>query len=674
MNLKLRIEAGVARQSAGRGNGRRDPAEVQKGVVGMDIATHPLSLYWLPPVDDFDTALARLRQTPGDTTTFGDVRSLAEKRLDFVQTRRLDRVFEKLADRLPADIPRLKLAVISSSTVDHLVPGIRMGALRRGLAVDVLVCPFGQWRQQVLDPGSALYGFAPDAVLLSLETAAVMPELPLDAATADVADAVDAAVSDLAGLWAILRDRAHAVVIQQTPWSDEVPLYGHFERLVPASPGAIADRLDKRVAETASEKGTLLLDLNAVASDIGRRQISDRMLWHHAKQVLSPAAVPWAGDQVARILAAIRGLSKKVLVLDLDNTLWGGTIGDDGLDGIVLGQGSGAGEAFSAFQRYVKRLAARGVVLAVSSKNDRANAEAAFARHPEMILRQDDFAAFEIGWGDKPAAVRRVAGQLELGLDSFVFVDDNPVERDLMRRTLPQVAVPELPEAPELFPACIADAGYFEAIAFTAEDSARNAQYVANRARHELRSAATDMDAFLETLQTTMTVGPFQPTDITRITQLINKTNQFNLTTRRYTEAEVRAFMQDPRILTLAARVSDRFGDNGLTSIVICRPAEDGPDPDMEIDTWLMSCRILGRGVEDAMLSVVARRARDAGAERLVGRYRPTVKNGMVRELLPRLGFEPRSQDPKSGETSWVLPLASATKAAPDHLRVVDMR
>lgn len=641
----------------------------------MDTATHPASLYWLAPVDDFDGALARLRETPGDgLATFAALRSLAEKRLDFVQTRRLDRLVEKLADRLPADVPRMRLAVISSSTVDHLVSGIRVGALRRGLMADVLVCPFGQWRQQVLGPGSELYGFAPDAVLLSLEAAAIMPELPLNATKAEVAAATDRAVNDLAELWSTLRDRAQAVVIQQTPWSDETPLYGHYERLVPASPGAIADGLDRRIAEAASEKGILLLDLHAAVSEIGRRHISDRMLWHHAKQALSPAAVPWAGDQVARILAAIRGLSKKVLVLDLDNTLWGGVIGDDGLDGIVLGQGSGTGEAFSAFQRYVKRLAARGVVLAVSSKNDRANAEAAFAEHPEMILRQDDFAAFEIGWGDKPTAVKRVAQQLELGLDSFVFVDDNPVERDLMRQTLPQVAVPELPDAPELYPACIADAGYFEAIAFTAEDSARSAQYVANRARHELRSSATDMEAFLETLQTTMTVGPFQPTDVTRITQLINKTNQFNLTTRRYTEAEVRAFMQDPRILTFAARVSDRFGDNGLTSIVICRPAEDGPDPEMEIDTWLMSCRILGRGVEDAMLSVVANRVRERGAGRLVGTYRPTAKNGMVRELFPRLGFEPRSRDQKSGETSWVLPLAGATKAAPDHLHVVDMR
>lgn len=641
----------------------------------METATHPASLYWLAPVDDFDGTLARLRETPGDgLATLAGLRSLAEKRIDFVQTRRLDRLAEKLADRLPADVPRLKLAVISSSTVDHLVPGIRVGALRRGLMADVLVCPFGQWRQQVLDPASELYRFAPDAVLLSLEGAAIMPELPLDATKAEVAAAADRAVTDLAGLWSTLRDRAHAVVIQQTPWSDETPLYGHYERLVPASPGAIADGLDRRIAEAASEKGILLLDLHAAVSEIGRRQISDRMLWHHAKQALSPAAVPWVGDQVARILAAIRGLSKKVLVLDLDNTLWGGVIGDDGLDGIVLGQGSGTGEAFSAFQRYVKRLAARGVVLAVSSKNDRANAEAAFAEHPEMILRQDDFAAFEIGWGDKPTAVKRVAEQLELGLDSFVFVDDNPVERDLMRQTLPQVAVPELPEAPELFPTCIADAGYFEAIAFTAEDAARNAQYVANRARHELRSSATDMDAFLETLQTTMTVGPFQPTDVTRITQLINKTNQFNLTTRRYTEAEVRAFMQDPRVLTFAARVSDRFGDNGLTSIVICRPAEDGPDPEMEIDTWLMSCRILGRGVEDAMLSVVANRVRESGAGRLVGTYRPTAKNDMVRELFPRLGFEPRSRDQKSGETSWVLPLAGADIAAPSHLHVVDMR
>lgn len=632
----------------------------------------PIALYWLPPLDDFDARLAAVREAAGDgPDTFQRLRNLAGHRLDFLQTRRADRLLQAIAPRLPAHVPRLRLAMLASSTVDHLAPGIRLGALRRGLLADVDVLPYGQWRQQVLDPGSALYKLAPDVALISLELPALLAELPLGATAEAVGEAVDAAVDDLAGLWARLQDKAGAKVIQQVPWAIDTPLYGHFERHVPASPGAVAARLERRLTDAALEAGVLLLDLRAAAGEIGGRRISDPMLWHHAKQVISPAAVPWAGDQVGRILAAIRGQSRKVLILDLDNTLWGGTIGDDGLDGIVLGQGSGAGEAFASFQHYVKRLASRGIVLAASSKNEPAIAAQAVAEHPEMILRAADFAAFEIGWGDKPAALIRIAEQLELGLDSFVFVDDNPAERDLMRRTLPEVAVPELPEAPECYAACIADGGYFEAVSFTAEDAARSGQYAANRQRQALRSSATDMDAFLEALDTRIAVTPFRQADLPRITQLINKTNQFNLTTRRYTDAEVRAAMEDPSVLTFAGRVTDRFGDNGLTSVVLCRPVGECSESVMEIDTWLMSCRVLGRGVEQAMLSVVAEAARAAGAGSLVGCYRPTPRNKLVETLYPRLGFEPAGADGATGATHWVLDLGQKAVAAPSYLHVV---
>jgi FkbH-like protein len=264
-----------------------------------------------------------------------------------------------------------------------------------------------------------------------------------------------------------------------------------------------------------------------------------------------------------------------------------------------------------------------------------------------------------------------MAEDLALGLDSFVFVDDNPAERALMRLALPQVAVPELPEAPELYARCLADAGYFETVSVTAEDAARNARYVANRERRVLASQTPDLDSFLRDLQMTLTVTPFRPADVPRITQLINKTNQFNLTTRRYTEAQVRAFMLDPDMLTFAGRLNDRFGDNGLTSVVICRPAADrASGREIEIDTWLMSCRILGRGVEQAMLAMVAQKASDAGADRLLGRYLPTNRNGLVKDLYARLGFAPRETNDGSGETSWVLPLDPSALPSTDHLQL----
>jgi FkbH-like protein len=381
--------------------------------------------------------------------------------------------------------------------------------------------------------------------------------------------------------------------------------------------------------------------------------------------------MPWAGDQVGRILAAIRGLSKKVLVLDLDNTLWGGVIGDDGLDGIVLGQGSATGEAYVSFQAYVKRLSERGVILAVSSKNEHAIAEAAFRDHPDMVLRRDDIAAFEASWGDKPTAVKQIAKDLNVGLDSLVFFDDNHAERELMRRTLPEVAVPEVPEAAERYAECLADAGYFETVSFTTDDRKRTEQYTANMRRRQLETSTTDMNGFLRDLDMRLTVLPFRAVDVPRIAQLINKTNQFNLTTRRYTEAEVTAIMDDPSILAFSARLDDRFGSNGIISVVIGRLMRHEGGIALDIDTWLMSCRVLGRSVEQALLAVLAEAARDAGASRLIGRYRPTPKNAMVSTLYQTLGFERLERAGATEESVWQLPLGATSLATPTFIDLV---
>lgn len=625
-----------------------------------------LSLHWLPPADGFEETVRQSSAMPADDLAAA-LRRVAGQRLDFLQTRKLDRVMRARADVLEgAGLPRLRLALLGSSTLDHLVPDVRVGALRRGLLVDVWVAPFGQWRQQALDPRSDLFRFRPDVVLLSLESSALVPELPQDTSAAEAELAVDGRLDELTGIWRAVQDRLRAAVIQQTLVAETPPLFGHMERLVPASPAALASRLDTRMVETAAREGVLLLDLRTAIGEVGARNFTDPSLWFHAKQAIGPAAAPWVGDQIARILAALRGLSRKVLVLDLDNTLWGGVVGDDGVEGLVLGQGSGTGEAYAAFQRYVKRLASRGVLLAVSSKNELATAEAPFREHPDMVLRLEDISAFEAGWHDKPSALRRIAADLDLGIDSLVFFDDNPVERDLVRRTLPMVAVPEVPGAPELYVRCLADSGWFEAVAFTPDDARRGVQYAANTERRRLRAVTTDLDGFLRELAMTVSVAPFRPIDLPRITQLINKTNQFNLTTRRYTEAEVKGFMDDPDTLALAVRVVDRFGDNGLVSVVIARCADDM----VEIDTWLMSCRVLGRKVEDAVMRVVAERARMRGAHRLIGRYRPTPKNALVKDVFAQLGFVPADLPPLApDETVWELPLTGPLPGT-DHLTV----
>jgi FkbH-like protein len=360
---------------------------------------------------------------------------------------------------------------------------------------------------------------------------------------------------------------------------------------------------------------------------------------------------------VARILAAQRGLSKKCLVLDLDNTLWGGVVGDDGIEGIVLGQGSAAGEAYLALQRYARQLKDRGIILAVCSKNDATIAEAALREHPEMVLRRSDFAAFVANWDDKAANLQTIARRLNIGIDSLVFVDDNPAERARVREALPTVAVPELPADVALYVSCLASAGYFEATAFTAEDHDRAQQYRENAEREALLASAQSIDEFLRGLNMSVAFGPFTPIDHARIVQLINKTNQFNTTTRRYSSEEISRLATLPEALTLQFRLFDRIGDNGLVSTMILRPAPDD-DKILEIENWVMSCRVFGRELEREAMNIAVEKARRRGARAIAADYTPTPKNEVIRTLFSDLGFSKLEQQPTTeGTTRWLLRL-----------------
>ncbi len=387
-----------------------------------------------------------------------------------------------------------------------------------------------------------------------------------------------------------------------------------------------------------------------VAGWIGADRWHDAGHWHAEKLPFAPDLIPLFADVVARTIAAIRGTTRKCLVLDLDNTLWGGVIGDDGVDGIALGQGSAAGEAFLAIQQTALALRERGIILAVCSKNDDDVARGPFRHHPDMPLKEAHIASFVANWGDKATNLRAIASALNIGLDSLVFLDDNPVERAQVRRELPMVAVPELPADPALYPRALLAAGYFEAVAFAQEDRDRADQYRANAERAAF-AGTSDMVGYLASLDMVADFRPFDSVNRARIAQLINKSNQFNLTTRRYTEAQVAGLEADPTKLTLQVRLVDRFGDNGMISVIIVDRAT------WEIDTWLMSCRVLGRRMEEAVLDQVAGAARRAGATALIGRYIPSVKNKMVADHYAKLGFAATGGE-AGGETTWRLDLA----------------
>jgi FkbH-like protein len=599
-------------------------------------------LSWLPEATDFSTRVKPLEAAAASGAAAGwmELVSLANLRLDFLRTDRLDAVLRRSFAEPPAGLPTrpVRLAILGSSTTVHLPAPVRVAALRRNIHVTVHEGEYGQYLQELSDAESDLHRFRPDIVLLAFDarhlTAGLDPMADDDAARA----AVEAVRDRLRQCWRLARETLGAAVIQQTVLPVLPPVLGSNEQRLSGSPACMVARLNALLRKDADAAGVHLLAVDEAAARDGIGEWHDPVLWHRAKQEVTPVAGPVYGDLVARLLAALQGRSSKCLVLDLDNTLWGGVIGDDGLEGIAVGQGSALGEAFLAVQHYAKSLAQRGVILAVCSKNDEANALSAFEKHPEMLLRRADISCFVANWDDKAANLRRIARELNIGIDSLVFLDDNPFERNLVRSELPEVAVPEVPEDdPALMPGVLAAAGYFEAISITGEDRVRTAQYAANRERATLEASATDLPAYLRSLEMRLVWRRFDRIGLGRTVQLINKTNQFNLTTRRKTEVQVLAIMADPTSFGLQLRLLDRFGDNGIIAVVIGRVGEDRA---CHIDTWLMSCRVLGRGVEEATLALVAEQARALGATSLVGEYLPSAKNGMVSGHYEKLGFE----------------------------------
>jgi FkbH-like protein len=608
-------------------------------------------LFWLPKLPEWNDALAAAKRLPPNEAA-ARLRQLANADIDFMQTAQLDRAIQKIAPAAKAvanDAKPVRLALLGSSTLGHLIPGIRVAGYRRGLWIEIYEGDYGLYRQELeaagapaADGNSALKKFAPDVVLLAL-----------DARQAARATAEDALL-ELEACWQLAKQNLGCVVIQQTLLPVFPALLGNNEHRLASSPHTVVEQINDRLRAAAGNSGVTLLAVDLFAQTEGLRVWHDAALWHRSKQEVHPRVGHLYGEHVGRLLAALRGRSYKALVLDLDNTLWGGVIGDDGLEGIVLGQGNAVGESYVAFQQYARALAARGIVLAVCSKNDEANALSPFEEHPEMVLRRKDIAAFVANWHDKAANLRAIAEQLDLGLDALVFVDDNPFERNLVRAELPMVAVPEMPEDPADYIDTVAAAGYFETVEITDEDLRRGEQYQAKAAREQARDSATDMPSYLRSLDMSLEWRPFDRVGLARITQLINKTNQFNLTTRRYTEAEVVKKMEDPRALTLQLRLIDRFGDNGIISLLI---GELAPDGTLTMDTWLMSCRVLGRQVEEATLNLLAAEAAKMGAKAIEGIYLPTKKNGMVREHYGKLGFEKLEESAEGSR--WRLELGA---------------
>ena len=396
----------------------------------------------------------------------------------------------------------------------------------------------------------------------------------------------------------------------------------------------------------------IICDVEFIANRIGSLRATDPRGWYESKQPYSPEMIIQVAKECGKLISGQRLASKKVVVLDLDNTLWGGVVGDDGLDEIEIGTTSPRGEAFRDFQQYLLSLSSRGILLCVCSKNDRERALEPFQSHPEMILRAEDIVNFKANWEPKSDNIRQIASELNLGLDSFVFLDDNPAEVEIVRQFVPEVTSVCLGDDPSRFIPLLKDSGLFEIRSLTTEDLSRVSLYQQEAKRQNLLTTSTDMESYLTSLEMVATISKFTVADAPRISQLINKSNQFNVTTRRRSEEEVIQIVNDNRFAAFTIRLADKFGDHGLIAIVIAKIDSS----DFQIDTWLMSCRVLKRGVEEETLNEIIRLGIDSGCDKVIGTFLRTAKNEMVADLYPRMGFLKNSES----ESDFTLHLQDA--------------
>ncbi len=552
----------------------------------------------------------------------------------------------------------LRIAVLGGSTTNELVDLWELLLLNSGFQPTFHQSEYGLFYEEAVHNTEAIADFRPDIVYLHTSYRNVQHAPAIGSSEADFANALDAELNRYRQIWHALATALPCQIVQN---NFELPPYrplGHLEASSSSASARFLLALNTEFARDTRQNPRLLLhDLHALAAHRGAANWFDWDRWFGYKILYTVEANYEIAKSLTSLVLAIYGRSRKVLVLDLDNTCWGGVIGDDGVDKIVIGRENALAEAYTAFQEFCLTLRNRGVLLAVCSKNDDAVARQGF-EHPDSVLKLEHFSAFQANWEPKHENLQTIATQLRLGLDSFVFIDDNPAERAIVSAQLPDVAVPNVGADVVLFPKIIDEQRYFETVSLSEEDVARAALYARDAQRVQGIATFATYGQYLDSLQMQAEIAEFQPIYLERITQLTNKTNQFNLTTRRYTQAEIETIAKDPAYIGLYGRLLDKFGDNGLVSVLLAR--RDAAD--LHIDLWLMSCRVLKRDMERAMLDALVQRAQAADILRIHGVYIPSSKNGMVKDHYARLGFEPNSQIDSGSNTCWTLDISQYTR------------
>jgi FkbH-like protein len=548
-------------------------------------------------------------------------------------------------------VEKLRIAVLADFATQQLIALLKTLFAQDKIAAEIYEAPFDSITPEIMNADSDLYQFAPQFVLILHSTQTLQNQI-CESTSREVF--ADGRVAHVKMLWEKLRVHSNATIVQGNFAPPVGRAFGHYELKVSDSIAAIVADINYRIAlESRNAKNVLLADVNHLASDIGLKEFFDERLWNIAKTPCRVQVLPRLAQALVDIVLTANGRFVKCVVLDLDNTLWGGVIGDDGLDGIILGNFD-EGEAFVAFQKFILELKRRGIILAVVSKNDHANAILPFREHPSMILKESDISVFVANWDNKADNIRQVQQFLNIGFDSIVFIDDNPFERNIVRKYLPDVIVPEMPEDPSDYVRALAELNLFETASYSEADRSRPDQYRSEALRRQTEVSYANYSDYLRSLEMKIKLERFNSFNLPRIAQLGQRSNQFNLTTRRYSEADYEKIAHDSGRVPFTITLSDKCGDYGLISIIILNLLSD----EIEIDEYLMSCRVLQRGVEDYAMHSIFEIATKLGKSRVVGRYLKTAKNDMVKNFYGRFGFE-KTAEAESGDTVWMLATAA---------------
>lgn len=542
-----------------------------------------------------------------------------------------------------------RIAVLGGSTSSDIIAVMELFLLNYGIDPAFYESEYDQYYQDAMFPPEEILSFKPDIIYIHT-TGRNITTFPLVSDSEEMVEQLlQNETEKFQGIWKNLEETFHCPIIQN---NFEQPIYrlmGNRDVYDIHGRGNFIDRLNQRWYDYAREHENFhICDINYIAADYGLSRWHDLSYWYLYKYAMDLYAIPYLSYNVANIIKSIFGKNKKGFALDLDNTLWGGVIGDDGVDNIELGPEEALGQAYLEFQQYLKAHQQLGVILNVDSKNDEENALAGL-NHPDGVLKPSDMIVLKANWEPKDRNLREIAEELSLLPESLVFVDDNPAERHIVSEQLPGVSAPEIGKV-EDYIKVLDRSGFFETTSISEDDKNRNQMYRENAERAQLKAKYEDYEDYLKSLEMKAEIGAFIPLFMARIAQLTNKSNQFNLTTKRYTQEEIEATASDKDYITQYGKLEDRFGDNGVVSVVIGHTKGEI----CEIDLWIMSCRVLKRNMEFAMMDSFVERCKERGVKRIIGHYYPTTKNKMVKEFYGLHGFQKVEEDAE-GNAEWTI-------------------